>query len=215
MNCNVYTMEGFSLSLLSLLLHCSCVQVGLRCRQMGNRWVNAPTSCESDGVCVWGGEVHRSKLECSSSEGILCLWEGIVVAGTKFLTNREGVVTSAQIKRLCRNSLYENRKWEGTGAGAGLDMFVDVVVSAGCSLWLPPFSQWNRKEVPQLRVRRGCRYGNFDNWVQVFSWEETISKEKNIPANISYEINFCTTQKSVFCVFVPTSSTTKYFIKIL
>lgn len=96
MNCNIYTMEGFSLSLLSLLLHWSCVQVGLRCRQMGNRWVNIPTSCESDGMC--GGEVCRSKLECSSSEGVLYLWEGIVVAGTKFLTNREGVVSSAQIE---------------------------------------------------------------------------------------------------------------------
>lgn len=46
------------------------------------------------------------------------------------------MVSSAQRKRLCRNSLYENRKLEGTGAGAGagLDMFVDVVVNAGCLL---------------------------------------------------------------------------------
>lgn len=62
---------------------------------MGNRWVNTSASCESDGVC--GDEVCRSKLECSSSKGILCLWKGIV-AGTIFLTNREGVVFNAQIE---------------------------------------------------------------------------------------------------------------------
>lgn len=74
---------------------------------MGNRWVNTSANCKSDSV--YEDEVCRSKLECSGSEGILCLWKGIV-AGTIFLTNREGVISNAQIKSLCRNSFYGNRK---------------------------------------------------------------------------------------------------------